>query len=529
MSEQEEFEFRARLEAEQQAPKPAPPEANASATLPANAGLANFLATAAGTPIDTVERVMNLGRAAYGTTARLLGAKASAMPDLQFGSVGGSEWLKNLLRSTGEPGLSPDNPTPGSSMGTKQYEFTSRGGFIPGGAIPAAASMVAEHLGGPEWSSVGAMAGLPLGQAASRIVQPMTPSLPAQRLLGKDIVPTIGQAADQGTLLGRLARSTEEKLASVPLLGDIIKNARMRPFEEVNLAALKTVNPDAKAIGHAGLAQAEEHVSSLYDSALGKFTAGVSADRPFAAAALNAADNPALLLRPAQKRQYGEFVNGVVNKAFAENEGTIDAQLAKKIDSEIGARARSLRSSSVTSERDLGQAFQSLQSAWRDLITRNAPSQEVLAELADANRKYANFVRIRDAAASPGAKEGVFSPAQLQAAVRRGDRTVGHGGFAKGEALMQDLSGPAKAVLQDSMPNPTTADRLLLAHMLTHPASAGVGIASAIPAAALYSRLGQRYVLGNLPAQGLLADMARRNAPYGAVGAGILAQGEQGP
>lgn len=527
MTEQEEFEFRSRLEVEQAQPKaPTLPASSPSATLPANAGIANFMASVAGTPVDTAEHILNLGRAAYGTGARLLGAKLSAMPDLRFGSVGGSEWLKNLLRSTGEPGLSPDNPEPKSALGTAQYNFTSRGGFIPGGAIPAATSMAAESLGGPEWGQVGAMAGLPLGQAASHLIKPMTPSPAAQRLLGKDIVPTIGQAADQGSLLGRFLKASEEKLASVPLLGDIIKNARMRPFEETNLAALKTVNPDAKTIGHTGIAQAEEHVSSLYDSALGKFTAGVSADRPFAVAALGAAENPALLLRPAQKRQYEQFVNGVVNKAFAENEGTIDAQLAKKIDSEIGARARSLRSSSVTSERDLGQAFQSLQSSWRELITRNAPSEEVLAELTDANRKWANFVRIRDAASSPGAKEGVFSPAQLQAAVRRGDRTVGHGGFARGEALMQDLSGPAKAVLQDSMPNSTTADRLLFAHMLSHPIGTAVGAGLSIPAAALYSRLGQRYMLGDLPAQGLLADMARRNAPYGALGTGILAQGQ---
>ena len=42
---------------------------------------------------------------------------------------------------TGAPGLSPDNPTPDSKMGTAQYDFVSRGGFIPGGALPAAGSM----------------------------------------------------------------------------------------------------------------------------------------------------------------------------------------------------------------------------------------------------------------------------------------------------------------------------------------------------------------------------------------------------
>jgi len=529
MTEQEEFEFRSRLEAEQASkPSPvAPAPTLATGTLPANAGLANFGATALGLPVDSITAMLN-SMEGFGPTksGQLTGKRLLSIPEIK-NPIGGSEWLKGLLRSTGGPGLSPDNPTPASSLGTKQYEFVSRGGFVPGGAIPAATSMVAESLAGPEWGGAGAIAGLPLAKGGARIVKPMMPTPGVQSLLQKEVVPTIGQAADQGSLLGRMLKATEEKLASLPLLGDIIKNARMRPWAETNLAALKTVNPEAKTIGHAGIAQAEDYASGLYQSALDKFVNGVTADRSFAVAALAAPDNPALLLRPAQKRQYGQFVDGIVNKAFADNEGTITAELAKKIDSEIGARARSLRSSSVTSERDLGKAFEDLQSGWRDLIGRNSPSEEVTAQLADANRRWANFVRIRSAAASAGAKEGVFSPAQLEAAVRRGDRSVGHGTYAKGEALLQDLSSPAKAVLQDSMPNPTTADRAFLMYMLTHPHSAVGGALGALPASLLYSRLGSRYMLGDLPQQGLLADFARRNAPYGAIGSGILAQEQQ--
>lgn len=124
--------------------------------LPANAGLASFGATAAGLPVDTVEKVLNLGRAAQGAVAGAMG-KTEWMPPLLSGSVGGSEWIKAQLRKTGEPGLSPDDPSQ-TKLGKAQFDLTARGGFLPHGFLPAAGSMLAEEAGGPEWAGVGTMA-----------------------------------------------------------------------------------------------------------------------------------------------------------------------------------------------------------------------------------------------------------------------------------------------------------------------------------------------------------------------------------
>jgi hypothetical protein len=123
--------------------------------LPANAGLANFAASVAGIPVNAVENALNLGRAAQGAVAGAMG-KTEWMPPLLSGSVGGSEWIKEQLRKTGEPGLSPDDPSQ-TKMGKAQFDLMSRGGFVPGGFLPAAGSMVAEKVGGPEWAGVGAM------------------------------------------------------------------------------------------------------------------------------------------------------------------------------------------------------------------------------------------------------------------------------------------------------------------------------------------------------------------------------------
>lgn len=150
MTEAEEFEFRHRLEQEQTKDKP----------LPVNAGLANFAASTLGAPMDLLQSAANAPAMVFNAGKALLTGKPSG--ELPVGPLpGGSENVRDMFRrtatATGLPGLSPDNPTPDSKMGTAQYDFTSRGGFIPGGALPAAGSMIAE-IGGPQWAGVGAMA-----------------------------------------------------------------------------------------------------------------------------------------------------------------------------------------------------------------------------------------------------------------------------------------------------------------------------------------------------------------------------------
>jgi hypothetical protein len=127
-----------------------------SKTLPANAGLANFAANIAGLPADTVQSGINLIRATQGAAAGAMGL-TDWMPPLLKGSPGTSEWIKAQLRGTEQPGLSPDNPS-SSPMGRAQFDLMSRGGFLPGGALPAVGSVVAERTLGPEWAGVGAMA-----------------------------------------------------------------------------------------------------------------------------------------------------------------------------------------------------------------------------------------------------------------------------------------------------------------------------------------------------------------------------------
>jgi hypothetical protein len=80
-------------------------------------------------------------------------------------------------------------------------------------------------------------------------------------------------------------------------------------------------------------------------------------------------------------------------------------------------------------------------------------------ELQRINQGYSALVKIENAGGRLGGN-GVFTPAQLDSAVRATDRSVRHNAFARGQAPMQDLSSAARAVLGPSYPDSGTAGRI---------------------------------------------------------------------
>lgn len=144
-------------------------------------------------------------------------------------------------------------------------------------------------------------------------------------------------------------------------------------------------------------------------------------------------------------------------------------------------------------QRQLGQALKQADQELRDLVMRSNPSNA--ADLAKINEGYANFKRIQRAASGVGANEGVFTPAQLQSAVKAMDKSKDKARFAQGDALLQDLSEAGKARLSQTVPDSGTPFRLATMATL----GGGAAINPIIPLSALigaagYSRAGQRAV-----------------------------------
>lgn len=126
---------------------------------PGVAGMVKFGAGLAGAPVDAIQSAINIPPQAVKAGLMAAGRYdlANKIPMLE-GSFGGSQSIERGLKATGIPALNPENPTPKDEAGTAAYDLAKKGGFIPGGVIPAAASMAAERLIGPEYGAVGSMA-----------------------------------------------------------------------------------------------------------------------------------------------------------------------------------------------------------------------------------------------------------------------------------------------------------------------------------------------------------------------------------
>ncbi|MDH2239065.1 hypothetical protein N5K27_22410 [Pigmentiphaga sp. GD03639] len=298
-------------------------------------------------------------------------------------------------------------------------------------------------------------AGGMVGNALARLVSPRASTNPqVQTLLAEGVTPTPGQ------MLGGTARTVEDKAISVPILGDAIRGARQRGIQELNTAALNRVTAPlgqrVTATGREGMQQANRIVSDAYDTIVPRLT--FRADQQFAQE-LGRIQQMAQALPPDRVTQFQRILDDKVIGRLTP-QGAATGQNFREIESELGRLARNYVSSPDADQRTLGAALLEIQTSLRDALARANP--QAAGELGRINEAYALLTRVQRAAASSGADSGLFTPSQLSAAVRASDSTIRKNRFARGEALMQDLSDAGRSVLNSTIPNSGTADRLFL-------------------------------------------------------------------
>ena len=134
----------AQVQAQYKSPAaPSTPAATAGDRAQAGAsGVGRGIAGLAGLPVDTVENIINLGIAAYGTAKQ--GLTGQPGPELLKGSYGGSQYITDKLQNAG---VNLQNPRP-DDMASRMLHT---GGMIAGGsALPGvgAKNTLAAALGG---------------------------------------------------------------------------------------------------------------------------------------------------------------------------------------------------------------------------------------------------------------------------------------------------------------------------------------------------------------------------------------------
>lgn len=296
--------------------------------------------------------------------------------------------------------------------------------------------------------------------AASRLISPKL-SDDVQKLVQSGVNLTPGQ------VMGGALRNIEDKLTSVPILGDAINYSRKKGYEEFNKAAYKQVlepigGKVPNVTGREGVEAVEKQLNNAYDKILPNIT--FKATPEFNSNISNLRSMVSQKLDPALVKRFNYEIDNVIGSKLAPKTGMMDGIAFKEAESELGKLASQFKSSSVMSERDLGNAFAQAQAELRNSLNANNPQAQ--AQLGNINKAWANFTRLQSAGSKANTSE-MFTPAQLAQAVRSMDTSVRKGAVARGNALMQDLSDAGVNILPSKVPDSGTAGRLLTGGLLT--------------------------------------------------------------
>lgn len=367
---------------------------------------------------------------------------------------------------------------------------------------------------------------------ASRLISPKASTNPNVQLLKKEgVTPTIGQT------MGGAWNRAEEKLMSIPLLGDVIGNARGKSNKQFEQAVYnRTLKPIGEKLpdgltGREALAATESVIGQKYDDVLNQIGA-VKLDGSYKMKVSSLNGLTKKIGDERARRAYEMALDTV--KSNTDKNGVMTSEAFKMVESDLGKMASKLGGSDDIFMNKAADAVKQLQTELRDMLGRQAGP--LSKDLKAVNSSYAQFKRAQRATASLGADEGMFTPAQYQNATKALDRSKDKGAFARGGALGQDLGDAGKSVLGGKVPNSGTADRLMLGvgggslagYFIDPSITAGV-----LGGAALYSSPVQRLLSGAVSSRpdsaAIAADLLRKNSNYllpgsAAAGYGLLNQ-----
>jgi hypothetical protein len=291
--------------------------------------------------------------------------------------------------------------------------------------------------------------------ATGRIISPNASRDPNLALLRREgVQPTIGQS------LGGWANRVEEKAMSVPIVGDAISHSREVARRQFNEAAINRatapIGVQSRGVGQGAVQNAGDNIGAAYDAArtaLGSFQLDQRGLQEIGRIRTMVTNLP-----EPQQRSFQAALNSIATDVSPN--GTIPAAVFKRIDSKLGQDAARFSGSADPYHQQLGDALTALQQAITGAGRRANPQADAMFTAAD--RAYANLVRVEGASKAAMNAEGVFTPGQLNMAVRQADRSVRDRATARGTALMQDLGNAGQQVLGNKVPNSGTADRLML-------------------------------------------------------------------
>jgi len=368
----------------------------------------------------------------------------------------------------------------------------------------------------------GGIIGTGLGRTVANVIGPNLDAA-VKKLIGEGVNLTPGQ------MMGGMAQRLEDKLTSVPLLGDIIQSSRTKGIEEFNKAAYRrALEPIGgkvpESTGRAGMESVKNQLTNAYDDLLPKLT--YKPDNQFLTNLTNIKNNIEGI-DPDNAKKVADTVFDVVSKRLDKN-GEIKGEAFKVVEEKLGGLAKTYRASQDADQSMMGDAYATALGELRQNLARNNP--QYAEQLNKINTGWANFARLRGAGSMANTQE-MFTPSQLAAAVKSADKSSGKGATATGKALLQDLSDAGVQVLPSKIPDSGTAGRQVINSALgallggggayaaqTQPVATGTAALLGTALAAPYMPGGRNLItmLGGKRPEIVqkLADLIRESSPY---------------
>lgn len=330
--------------------------------------------------------------------------------------------------------------------------------------------------------------------------------------LERGIRPTLAQAT------GGRTSQFEEKLGSIPLIGDAIAQMRARAQDAWRLNAQQTAMeplervpgmppPGITATGQEGVAQMQDAATRAYAHTAGLAPGGIRMDIPNARGhtAMDQIQSLQGLVRSGTRdtqQAFNSFLNDNLQPRLGGAAG-FEARNFKELDHELDQAI-------AFAEGQAKNALIELRNILRGAAAAQNPTYAQALNATDTS--YANLVRIENAVNRTAAREGEFTPGQLALAARQTDRSVRHRQAAAGRAPMQHIANLGQDVVGDRVADSGTPARIMAAAM------AGGGLAampSLIPTA--LGAYGGARALYSDPAQLALLHLLRqgRRIPSG--------------
>ena len=401
-------------------------------------------------------------------------------------------------------------------------------GVGTGAGIGASRPVIGNESRGVNAALGGALAlgGQFAGDTLSTLLRGMAPKSQAASALPEAVQDklSLGQSVDTSTLPGKVLATTEEKLTSVPVIGDAVANRRAGGVDAWREDLLNRVSPEGfSAAGD----NTREKLASIYGEYGKRYAAAlrgqtIPPSRLFESQMLKIGSDPKSGV-PSDVRQkivddtmeyYRSMFHGNTPPSGPAGVGVvpqgghrgttvgIDAENAKGFEAFLAGKARQYRKAATTpGSEDIAKMYENMERAWSVAYRRSLPSSS-RKSIKDLDKGYAPYKTVERAAEAVGNDGGNFTPDQLLNAVKA--RTPGPK-FARQQGILQPEAQNARIALKNRVPNSGSTDRAItfsaLAGLLTNPVETAATLGMALPATS--TKIGRDFVLGETKAQKL--------------------------